>query len=93
MSTIELNGRLICQTEEEAETVRRHLPEHIELTLAEPGCLHFAVERTEDPLVWTVSETFVSRAAFDDHQDRVSTSPWGRATAGIERDYIVSEGD
>jgi hypothetical protein len=32
----------------------------------------------------------VDQAAFDSHQARVQASEWGRATAGIERDYVVA---
>ena len=55
-----------------------------------PGCLHFTVTPTGDPLVWSVHERFVDQAAFDLHQARVQASEWGRATAGIERDYVVT---
>ena len=93
MSTVELEGRLICASVEELWVVLRHLPRHIELTRAEPGCLRFEVEQSDDQLVWIVSETFESRAAFDRHQARVQTSEWGRATSGIKRDYVISAGD
>ncbi|MCT2178443.1 antibiotic biosynthesis monooxygenase [Brachybacterium muris] len=63
------------------------------LTRAEPGCFRFEVEPTEDPLVWTVVEQFVDRAAFDAHQARVRTSRWLEATAGIARDYVISTRD
>lgn len=86
---IELTGRLLCADLSEAAAVRRHLPEHVSLTLAETGCLRFAVEPTEDPLVWTVSEMFLDRAAFDAHQARVRSSRWFDATSGIARDYVV----
>lgn len=91
MSTVELVGRLVCEHGDEAKIVRGHLPRHIELTRAEEGCLHFDVKRTDDPLVWTVSERFVSQAAFEVHQVRVGASEWGRATAGIKRDYVISQ--
>ena len=87
---VELTGRLICADPDEAAAVRRHLPEHVALTRAEPGCLRFAVEPTEDPLVWSVAERFVDRAAFDAHQARVRSSPWFEATSGITRDYVVT---
>lgn len=86
---VELTGRLVCGDLDEAAAVRRHLPEHVALTRAEPGCLRFEVEPTEDPLVWTVSELFVDRAAFDTHQARVRSSPWSEATSGVARDYVV----
>ena len=42
-------------------------------------------------MVWQVAETFASRAAFDAHQTRAAASPWAAATAGIRRDYTVTE--
>ncbi|MGP5258488.1 putative quinol monooxygenase [Brachybacterium paraconglomeratum] len=86
---VELTGRLVCGDLDEAAAVRRHLPEHVDLTRAEPGCLRFEVEPTEDPLVWTVSELFVDRAAFEAHQARIRSSPWSEATSGVARDYVV----
>ncbi|EYT51188.1 antibiotic biosynthesis monooxygenase [Brachybacterium muris] len=92
MSAIELKGRLICEDDEEVETVIRYLPRHVELTRGEAGCLHFEVVQTEDPLVWSVAERFADQSAFDAHQKRVKASGWGRATAGITRDYVISRG-
>ncbi|OFT44046.1 hypothetical protein HMPREF3159_16170 [Brachybacterium sp. HMSC06H03] len=65
---VEVAGRLVCGDLDEAAAVRRHLAEQVALIRAEPGCLRFEVEPTEDPLVWTVSELFVDRAAFEVHQ-------------------------
>ncbi|HLR28377.1 MAG TPA: antibiotic biosynthesis monooxygenase [Ruania sp.] len=90
MSIVELRGRLICAHGQDAMIVRRHLPQHIELTRAEPGCLRFDVQQSDDPLAWTVSEEFVSQAALDMHQARVRAGDWGRATVGIKRDYAIS---
>ena len=42
------------------------------------------------PFVWTVAEQFEHQVTFDSHQKRVKNSEWGRATAGIKRDYVVS---
>lgn len=89
-SAVELTGHLVCAHEGEAATVRRYLPRHVELTHAESGCLRFDVKPTHDPLVWSVSEKFADRAAFDEHQARVAASEWGRATVGIRRDFVVS---
>lgn len=86
-----LSGRLICADAEEAERVRAHLPDHIRLTRAEPGCVSFEVTQSPDPLIWMVEERFVSRVAFERHQERVALSDWGRATAGIRRDYMIDE--
>ncbi|PZX18480.1 putative acetyltransferase [Palleronia aestuarii] len=86
-----IEGRLVCATSEEAETVRAHLAEHIRLSRAEPGCLSFEVAPSDDPLIWTVRESFVDRAAFDRHVSRTRQSEWGQATAGIRRDFAEKD--
>ena len=86
---IRLTGKLVCRNAAEAAIVATHLPEHVELTRAERGCLSFEVAATDDPLVWTVEERFASEDAFAAHQARVAGSEWGRSTAGIERQYEV----
>jgi quinol monooxygenase YgiN len=75
---------------EDVEIVKRHLPDHLGLTRAEPGCLSFEVSQTDDPSVWRVEELFVDRAAFDFHQQRTRTSEWFTATSTIARDYNIS---
>lgn len=90
MSVIELTGQLLCASRDEVELVKKYLPRHIEFSRAEPGCIHFDVVQTEDPFVWTVAEQFENQLAFDRHQKLVKDSEWGRATAGIKRDYVVS---
>jgi quinol monooxygenase YgiN len=91
MGAVHLSGRLLCASAEEADLVRRHLPEHVRLTRAEPGCLSFEVTPTADPLTWRVEERFADRAAFDAHQRRTRASAWSAATAAIRRDYEVTE--
>ena len=88
---IRLRGQLICLTEDEAQLVRLHLPLHLALTRAEPGCLTFAVDATEDPMVWEVIETFRDRASFDAHQTRTRDSAWFAATRGILRNFRLDE--
>ncbi len=92
MPSVRLNGQLICADASQDEIVRRELPDHLVVTRAEPGCLSFEVTATADPLVWQVAEEFADAAAFEAHQRRVATSPWGRATTGIERRYTI-DGD
>jgi quinol monooxygenase YgiN len=87
---VRLSGLLRCASDAEAELVRRHLPEHVRLTRAEPGCLAFEVTPTDDPLTWRVEERFTDRAAFDAHQRRTRASAWGAATAAIRRDYQLA---
>lgn len=87
---IRLTGRLICSSLEEAGIIRRHLPVHLRLTRAEAGCRAFDVTPTDDPLIWTVAEHFTDAEAFAAHQRRTGASDWGRATAGIRRDYTIT---
>lgn len=93
MTRVALRGRLICADAAEAEIVVQHLPRHIELSRAEPGCVSFEVDRTDDPLVWRVAELFSDHDTFDAHQARGRSSEWGRATAAITRDYVVTTVD
>lgn len=90
---VTLTGQLVCSNVKQAASVAEQLPRHVQLTRAEPGCVSFVVRATADPLIWHVSERFVDRAAFEAHQARVSESDWGRATAGIKRDYVISDDD
>lgn len=86
---VRLSGFLRCASMAEVETVQRHLPEHISLTRAEPGCISFEVSQTDDPLVWRVEELFTDQAAFDFHQKRTRASEWFDATAAIAREYEI----
>ena len=86
-----LTGRLICADSAQLEIVRTHLPEHIRLTRLEPGCEHFDVTQTRDPLVWELHERFATRADFETHQARSKASHWGQVSAGITRDFEISE--
>ena len=74
------------------DAVRAELPRHIELTLAEDGCIVFKVEEDEEtPGRFSVYEEFSSREAFELHQHRAAASRWGEVTAGATRHYSVSE--
>ena len=88
---IHLSGQLICTDDQQAATVRDHLPDHIRLTLAEPGCLTFTVTQTADPLIWQVDESFTDQAAFDTHQARTRTSAWYQKTAPIARAFQIRQ--
>lgn len=89
MNEVRLSGLLVCESDDQALLVDHHLPLHVALTHAEPGCLSFDVTRTDDALVWHVEERFRDEAAFAAHQERAAGSEWGRATAGIERRYSI----
>lgn len=88
---IHLSGRLICQTHAEARRVVMALPDHLRLTRAEPGCVSFDVTPSDDPLIWEVSEVFTDSVAFAAHQARTKASDWAAQTAGITRDYTVTD--
>lgn len=89
MTEVRLTGQLVCSDAAEQSLVVKFLPEHIALTRAEPGCLHFEVTRIGDSRTWRVEERFTDASAFTAHQARVATSEWGRATQAITRDYTV----
>lgn len=70
--------------------VQAELLLHIELTLKEPGCLVFHVER--DPVDrnrFNVYEEFTDPEAFGNHQERVKNSDWGRVTGNVQRHYSI----
>jgi len=89
---VRLSGTLICASQEECEIVRAHLPEHVSLTRAEPGCLFFAVIPI-DAMTWRVEERFTDSLAFAAHQARTKASAWGTKTAAIRRDYAIIAAD
>lgn len=73
--------------------VMAELPKHVELTLAEPGCISFDVlpcPNTPNRLV--VAESFEDQTAFESHQARTKTSEWFQATLGIERNFNITTG-
>ncbi len=79
-------------TPDRIEAVAKALIDHIALTRAEAGCLSFEVTPCPDIQGrFLVAETFVDRAAFDQHQTRASTSPWAEITAGLPRNYTITE--
>lgn len=89
MNAVHLTGQLVCKSAHEAKIVARYLPEHVEQTRAELGCLSFDVTPTTDPMIWKVEERFANERVFKSHQERVAGSDWGRVTADIERKYSV----
>lgn len=82
-----LTGRLICADAAQMMTALRLLPDHVALSRAEPGCLHFDLRQDDDPLVWHLSELFADADAFAAHGVRTEQSAWGRESEGIGRDF------
>ena len=93
MTKVHLTGRLICETQDDVALVETYLPEHVRLTLQEPGCEMFVVTRSAtDPMVWEVNERFASQEAFDAHQTRGAGSVWGQQSRGLKRDFTITRG-
>ena len=68
MPGVRLTGWIAIPPGERAR-LRPLLDDHVRLTLAEPGCLAFAVtESPDDAGRLDVAERFRDRAAFDAHQ-------------------------
>lgn len=88
---IHLNGYLDVP-QERWENVMQALPEHIALTHAEEGCISFKVTpSSEIDNRLLVAEIFQDRASFDAHQKRTKASHWFEITAGIPREYEITE--
>ena len=80
--------------EDRRDAVAEALPDHIELTRAEPGCLSFDVVLSDDiEGRYLVAEIFTDQAAFDAHQARMKSSYWFAVTQGIPRDYTIRKGE
>lgn len=88
---ITLTGTLNCKTPQDADIVARHLPDHIRLSRAEPGCLWFKVDQSADLMIWMLDEGFTDPAAFAAHQARTRASVWWDATQHIGRDFVMGE--
>jgi quinol monooxygenase YgiN len=88
---IHLTGNLICATLNDVAVVSAHLPEHIRLSRAEPGCLGFSVTQSTNPLIWVLDETFADRTSFEAHQTRTRASTWFDATQHLVREFRMTE--
>ena len=89
MAKVILQG-YIEVTECTLDAVLLELPNHIELTLAEAGCLVFKIEQDEQITNrFHVYEEFSDQQAFEKHQQRVEASWWGSITENAGRHYHV----
>ncbi len=87
---VALTGHIMAPSDRLA-AIRAALPDHIRATRAEPGCLSFEViENAAVPGRFDVAQRFNDAAAFRAHQTRATGSDWGRVSAGIPRDYVVT---
>lgn len=89
---IALSGHIFCADLQELKIVLDHLPEHVALSRAEPGCLYFAIDQTVDPMIWQVEELFADEAALDAHKARMADSTWARVSAALKRDIQRIDG-
>jgi len=91
MNKVILKGFIIVPTAD-LSAIKKALISHKELTRNEPGCLMFNVTQSEINLNrFDVYEEFINKAAFEQHQDRVKNSAWGKAAANVERHYEIFE--
>ncbi|MGJ8611920.1 MAG: putative quinol monooxygenase [Octadecabacter sp.] len=87
MGLVTLTGTLTCRTDADIETVRQYLPDHIQLSRAEPGCIKFDVTQGENPFVWHLDEAFTDADAFAAHQSRTKATIWAEKSADLIRDF------
>ena len=67
------------------------LPAHTALTRAEQDCIRFEVKQdSRDPSLFSVFETFGSRAGFAAHQQRLLRTSWAELTKDCPRDYVTA---
>jgi quinol monooxygenase YgiN len=86
-----LKGYVIVSSED-LDAVQKALPDHIEKTRAETGCLMFdVVQDQKNKNRFNVHEEFVDKASFSAHQDRVRNSNWGVVSANIEKHYHINQ--
>ncbi len=89
MGRVILKGYMVVPRPDLA-VVLAALPEHIERTRAEEGCLFFDVTQdSDDETKFHVHEEFRSEADFDLHQRRTQASRWAETTKNAARHYRV----
>ncbi|GIU52720.1 putative quinol monooxygenase [Shewanella sp. KT0246] len=79
-------------SDEDLACIRAELAIHSQLTLNEVGCIRFKVaQNIIDPLRFDMEETFIDKAAFESHQQRVKHSNWCKVSQSASRHYSTSE--
>ena len=92
MPIVTLNG-YIEVPDEDLDAVLAALPEHVDATKAEDGCIDFEVLQDKGrPNRFNVSEMFRDIESFEYHQERTASSPWAVLTANAVRHYEVTKG-
>ena len=91
MSKVILEGYVIT-ADSDLSAVKRELANHIQLTRKEEGCLVFEVSQdNENKNRFNVYEEFTSQNAFKLHQERISTTEWGKVSSKLEKHYQTSD--
>lgn len=89
MSKVILKGYILV-SDSDLPAVEVELPNHVELTRNETGCLIFEVSQDREKRNrFNVYEEFSNREAFESHQQRTRNSKWGEITANVERHYKI----
>ena len=89
MNKVTVKGHIIVP-EKDIQEVISALPEHIDLSLKEPGCLVFKVQQdVENKFKFNVYEEFVDQSAYELHRTRIRQSQWGQVTWNVARYYKV----
>ena len=89
MNKVTLSGHILVPPAD-LPKIRAALPDHIEKTRAEAGCIVFTVEENQcEAGRFDVYEEFESKEAFEAHQTRARESDWGRVAKNVARHYSV----
>jgi len=89
LSKVTLNGFIVV-SKDDITDILNELPNHIELTQKETGCLVFNVTQDESDIYrFNVYEEFENKESFKLHQSRVRSSIWGKITKNVDRNYDV----
>lgn len=88
---LEISGELQCADIGQLLRALDLLPEHAELSRAEPGNLRFDLAQTDDPMVFALNELYAGDAAFEAHRARLHGARWGAESHGIARRFTHRE--
>lgn len=84
-------GTIHCPSSE-LDQMRPLIAEHVRLSRAEPGCIHFDISPSgHDPEIFIVAEEFVDRDAFAAHTARTRTSEWWDKSQHLVRNISIHD--
>ncbi|RCW88705.1 GNAT family N-acetyltransferase [Paracoccus lutimaris] len=88
---LSLSGQLRCSDLGQLLKALELLPEHAELSRAEPGNLRFDLAQTDNPLIFALNELYADDEAFQAHRTRLRGARWGAESKGIGRALELHE--